>query len=803
MKIKAKENNMGLDPELLKKLLDTFRNELDENIQAITDALLTLEKKPETKARDELIQTVFRSAHNIKGAARSVELTDIADISHGLEDLFSALQQKGLEASSEIIDLSLDTLDKMHEAMQCNNESKTLSFDKKSLLDKLAQAIDTSGGDDSEKKKPKNENIKSTKDTLTTKEKGGIKNKAEKKTAEEASAAPKPSDSDTQTTTVAEDKPEEKPEKQSSSQASLAADFVKVNIEKITQVTALSDELQSAKIELNYYFKEMQKMREQTEEMHQLWYKLHSLSHQKKSGYSEESISIISLGLDMNAELSKFSSKMTQYLHNTDIHLGFISTALQDDVRNMRLVPAATVLQPMKRTIRDIAKELEKKVEVDITGDEVEVDRAILDLARPPLIHLIRNAIDHGIEGAETRKTKNKDAIGKINIKLESSAGEIAIKVSDDGAGIDENKVAEIAVNKHIITPEERKNLSKSQILDFIFMPSFSTKDIITDISGRGVGLDVVRTNMQSAKGNVVLDTEIGKGSTFTLTLPLTLLTDRGMLFGIKKKVFAIPTNAVKRVLEVAIKDIQAIEGGQAILLDKTPIPLRSLAETLDIDHQTHETGSISVIIVSRGHTEVAFQVDEVLGEREIVVKPLNYPLQSVKNVSGAALSGRGDIVIVLNPSDLIESALNNHHTIDFNSSSEKQKSQGLNASNKNVCILVADDSITTRTLETNVLQSNDYQVTSVVNGKKAFDLLKQQKFDLVITDVEMPVMNGFELTEAIKSDKALKKIPVIIVTSKASDEDKKRGVAAGANAYIVKSEFETKTLLDTVEQLL
>ena len=434
----------------------------------------------------------------------------------------------------------------------------------------------------------------------------------------------------------------------------------------------------------------------------------------------------------------------------------------------------------------------------EISGDEIEIDRVVLDGIHDPLIHLLRNALDHGIESPQQRTAKGKPAEGKLRVSVSSEGSQAVMTVQDDGDGISVERIAASARKKKIISEAELAAMGRDDILGLIFRPGFTSKEIITNISGRGVVLDVVVANLRKLEGSVQVETDEGKGTRFILRLPITLATDHGVLVRSGGSVFAIPTSAVDRIMDIRPEQILEVEASHAILYNGRTIPLRDMATTLQLEARERiNQKMLPVVIIAKGWDSVAFLVDEIIGEREIVVKPFRPPLLAVRNVTGGTLTGSGEVIMVLNPSDLVDSAMHGNLA--------HMRSPGDEADIEKVPqVLVVDDSITTRTLEKSILEHAGYKVTVAVDGKQAWDILQMEHdFSLVISDVEMPLMNGFELTELIKQSELLKHLPVIIVTSLAKEADRRRGIEVGADAYIVKGQFETKILLDVVKQLI
>jgi len=755
---------MDLDPKLFQQLVDAFKVELEEQLQIITDGLLQLEKKRQgAEVRRQTLDNVFRAAHNIKGAAKGVGVEAVSTISHALESLLSALRQTGRKPSPQHVDLSLEAVDQMRTAMRAFVDGEGDASQPGNLLGRLEQASTT---------------ITDTKPPMEP---------------ESRTSKPPPKTDDNT------DTPPKETARKGGGGAVVVGEVVRVATEKLERVGALAEELQVAKIEMEDHFTGIQQLRNETDQLAQLWRQ--SFHHVKRAGMDALPVEIRRLltnSMDGINELNVAVRHMYTHMRGTTTQLGYVSTALQDDVRKLRMVPATTVLQPLARTVRDIARQYGKEVSLEITGDELELDRLVLEGIRDPLLHLARNAIDHGIEDAGVRAQRGKPAEGTMRIKLQAEGGQAVIQVEDDGAGMDPQVIAAAAVKKGLVSSSDVEGMGRQELLELIFRPGFSTKEIITDLSGRGVGLDVVLTNLKMLKGNLSIDTEPGQGTTFTLRLPFTLAAEHGLLVRCGGKLLAIPVTSLERIMEVTPQEVVNVEGSQALRINEQPVLLRELATVLEMPAtEPLFPDKLFVVVVSKGWRTIALIVDEIVGEREIVIKPLKPPLMAVRNVAGATLTGTGEVIMVLNPSDLVESALHASAHLRLPVLSVTK------AKAKAKQILVVDDSITTRTLERNILEAHGYTVTVAVDGKEAWDVLQTKEFDLLVTDIEMPVMDGFELTQQVKQNEKFKGLPVIIVTSRATDADKQRGIDVGADAYIVKSHFETKALLDVVKQLI
>ncbi len=771
-------DNGDFDPETLKLLRDTFRSELEERLQVITEELLRLEKGVENETRQETLNTIFREAHSIKGAARGVGLESIGTIAHSLESMFIGLKQDNAIPRPENIDLCLEALDRMRGAYNAFSTGTPADFDEKAFCSRLQQVAAS--------EKNQLSALPSPSVQMPPLEDEGVIGAEESDTVQ------------AQTADV-ERNGHPSPVSGKTAQAKGGTDFIRITVDKLERITALSEELQVAKLETEDHFSDMQSLRAGIDQLAKTISGFQSLARRNSNAsLLDEMKNIVERYSNNVMDIKSTVYRLHKAMRSVVNNLNSISSSLQSDTRMLRLVPVSTLLKPSLRTARDIARELGKRVDVAITGGEIEIDRVVLESIRDPLNHLLRNAIDHGIETPELRRKANKSEEGRVTLSICSEGSQIFICLEDDGQGVQVEKVKSIALRKNLYTPAELQGMSREDVLDIIFHPGFSTKEIITDISGRGYGLDVVRTNLQKIKGSVRIETAEGKGSKFILRFPLTLSTEHGLLVRACGQIFTIQTASIERALEISRDDVVEVEASHTILFHGQPIPFRYLAETLEMDIiEPGPKAKWPVVIVSKGRRVVAFLVEEILGDREIVIKQLQPPLYSVRNVAGATMTGSGTIVLALNAGDLVDAALlpgkRTRLLAKDTAVAEKIPPQ----------ILVVDDSITSRTLIRSVLENNGYVVTTAVNGKDALQILRTKSFGLVVTDVQMPVMDGFELTKHIKEQEKIKETPVIIVSSLASEAYKKRGAEVGADAYIVKGQFESKTLLSVVKQLV
>lgn len=433
-----------------------------------------------------------------------------------------------------------------------------------------------------------------------------------------------------------------------------------------------------------------------------------------------------------------------------------------------------------------------------VSGDDIRIDKRILEELKAPLIHLLRNSIDHGIESEERRRAKGKSAPGSIRLDISiGTDNRIQVRISDDGGGIDIAQVRKKAVKEELLSAEEAASLDERSALELIFHSGLSTSNIITDISGRGVGLSVVRENIQSLGGEIEVRTEKDAGTEFLLSLPVSLSNARGVLVRSAGRMYIVPLQYVERGIMVHREDFSMLDGRTVMEYSDRNVTVHRLENILQMPSGNRmEEGTQAILLMLQlGGDMIGLEVDEVLWEQDVVVKPLPAPVSRVRTIAGASLLGTGELVPVLHIQDVFESARRGQSTAPPDRTSDDDR--------KRRNLLVVDDSITSRVLLHDILLSSGYSVRTAVDGIDALTCLREEEFHLIVSDVEMPRMNGFELTESIRRDEKLAEMPVVLVTGLESKEDRERGFDVGANAYIIKSSFDQSNLLGVIARLL
>jgi two-component system chemotaxis sensor kinase CheA len=743
------------EQELLQKLLATFKDEARDHIHAISSGLAALEKSPSDPEQMAIIERMFREAHSLKGAARAVNIEKIESVCQSLESLFASLKSRESVVSKNLLDRLYRSIDSLSSLLssQLGSPPQDQKHD--------AETVAVSPFDS---------------------------------TADVNAASPPTPSGPTQETTVTRNLVDERPQ---------LSETLRVSIAKLDSLFRQTEELLPLKVSIAQRILDLREIEELVAQSEREWSSARPLAHSlRRSSRNGDS------SLDKGEKLQTFLDNNVRSLAHVRGKLALLVSNLSNDrrsldrkfddlvqdVRRVSMVPFSVLLEAFPKLVRDLCRDCGKDAELVVTGADLEVERRVIEELKDPLIHLLRNAIDHGIEIPEKRRERGKGARAKITINVAPKNGDkVEISVSDDGAGIESEKVLAAAARFGSTYSSKLSMGGKQQALDAIFESGVSTSPMITEVSGRGLGLAIVREKVEKIGGSVAVETQPGVGTIFRLIVPLLLARFRGVTVRVCESQFVLPTAYIHRVLRIDREDVRTAENRETIRFEESVISAVRLGDVLGVvSNGTWDSRSKQpALILGIAGERIAFFVDEVLEEREILVSSLGQQLLNVQNVAGATIVGSGKVLPVLNVTDLMRSAVNMEAPMAPELESEVKS------------VLVAEDSITTRTMLKHILQSAGYKVTTAVDGAEALHLLEREGFDLLVSDVDMPRMNGLELISKIRSNKQISRLPVVLVTALNSIDDRERGLNAGADAYITKGGFEHNSLLDVVGKLL
>ncbi|MDI6711910.1 MAG: response regulator [Anaerosomatales bacterium] len=768
--------------------IQKFQEEATEYLQRLNEGVITLEGDPKNR---ELIEQMLRDAHTLKGSSRMVGLLDISDVAHRLEDIMVKIRDGEMDFDPSMSDAFFEALDAIVFLKDNAGTDVSGQLDVPGLLERLS-AVAAGGAAD-----------------------GGTEEQAATEpAAPSAEPAPPPTPAvsepeaappqDVPAAEGQEPAPKEQPGgPQPHAEERLQTrtqQTVRIRTEQVDRLLNLVSEVVIAQIKAEQHARDLRIAQTLATDVYQTWRRVRA----SLSVEADAALTGIDDDLRMVDELvNDLRQRMTQMLKEYSDDVSRASTVvadLQEHSMAIRMLPVSTVFNAFPRAVRDLARQFKKDVELVMEGGDTELDKKVLEEINDPLIHIMRNAVDHGIEPVERRRELGKPEKGTIKLAARQEGDHIVIEISDDGAGIDPAAVKAAAIRKGYLTESEAKSMSDREATYLIFEAGFSTSPIITEISGRGVGMDVVREFIvDKLKGSLDVDSEPGRGTTFRLTIPLTLAIIRALLVRVSGQVFAIPTSSIEETLRIDPAEVIKVEGREVIRRQRRTIPLVHLRDVLGLEaSEDAEIGKLPVVTIGFSGHRMGFLVDAFVGEQQIVIKTLGSHLKHVDNVAGVTILGAGEVVPILNVPDLMANARRMTGRAGGRTAVKREKDQGPRR------VLICEDSFTTRELERSIFEAAGYVVETATDGAAGLAKLREGlKVDAVVTDVQMPNMTGFELTRAIKGDETLKEIPVIIVTSLEREEEKAEGIEAGADAYITKSVFNQDTLLDTVERLI
>lgn len=561
-----------------------------------------------------------------------------------------------------------------------------------------------------------------------------------------------------------------------------SGDTIRVDVEKLDNLVNLAGELVTNRISFDQRIQELSGLLSDVENF-----------DRRLAGLGEK------IGREVIDESENIKNKLDQLERSFSLtarRLDMVNSGLQEGIMKTRMLPLSTLFNVFPRSVRDLSKKEDKSIILEVQGGDAELDRSVLQEMEDPVMHLIRNAVTHGIERAGMRKERGKPVDGRITLSAYQQGGLVVIEVADDGNGINSDEIRKKALERNIVTEAEAEQMSRDQILQLVFTPGFTTQNTATQEAGRGVGLDVVRTNVERLKGQLEISSEPGKYAKFTIKLPLTLAIVSALMVKSCGRVFAIPLTSLEETRRITSEEIGSIETKQVMQLRERIVPLARLDELLGLRKKgVTEKKYRMVAIVRAIEKQLALVVDEFLGKHEIVIKTLGDHLAPVNNIAGSTILGTGEVSLILDIPALIETAA----TI----AGRPAAKTGLGAAREAGSILVVEDSPTFAKSERLILESAGYRVAVAGNGREALERMAREKPDLVITDIVMPVMDGLELMARMKENDLYRDIPVIVVTGKEDEAFRRKSLELGVNTYIVKSSFDQAALLDAAAELV
>ncbi|KQW40829.1 MULTISPECIES: hybrid sensor histidine kinase/response regulator [Pseudomonas] len=739
-------------------LLELFSLEAEAQVQVLSAGLLALERDP-TQA--DYLESCMRAAHSLKGAARIVGVDAGVSVAHVMEDCLVSAQERRLVLGAEHIDALLQGTDLLTRIATPGNSVGAPDIDAYVAL--MGRLLDPNA--------PQAPAVASP----------SVETPVEPLPIELPEVEPPP---------ATEPAPKRKRVTEGGERV------LRVTAERLNSLLDLSSKSLVETQRLKPWLATMQRLKRQQstglralEELN-VHLKDHALSLQAQEALGDARRLLAEtqqLLAQKTAELDEFAWQASQR-----------AQVLYDTALACRMRPFADVLSGQARMVRDLGRSLGKQVRLEIEGEKTQVDRDVLEKLEAPLTHLLRNAVDHGIESPEQRILAGKPAEGLIRLRASHQAGLLVLELADDGAGVDLERVRRSIVERGLSPEQTAASLSEEELLTFLFLPGFSLRDKVTEVSGRGVGLDAVQHMVRQLRGAVVLEQTAGEGSRFHLEVPLTLSVVRSLVVEVGDEAYAFPLAHIERMCDLAPEDIVQVEGRQHFWHEGRHIGLVAASQLLNRPATQGSGQTLKVVVIRERETIYGVAVERFIGERTLVVLPLDERLGKVQDISAGALLDDGSVVLIVDVEDLLRSV---DKLLDTGRLERIARQNQAQAPRKR--ILVVDDSLTVRELQRKLLLNRGYDVAVAVDGMDGWNALRSEDFDLLITDIDMPRMDGIELVSLLRRDNRLQSLPVMVVSYKDREEDRRRGLDAGADYYLAKASFHDDALLDAVVELI
>lgn len=758
-----------------------------EHIETIEAGLLHLEKNP---ADQQQLQALLRATHSLKGDSRMLGVGDAETVTHQMEDLLSEVEQGDRVLSSGLCDrlyFGLDAVRKIAHTAVTGEQTDVSVFhvmaqlmagDDADIPSGPAATLDIIQGDETVEIDPAATLIQVAEET-------------EPDLAAELNQLLKQSPSD-----QGQSKPAE-----TSTTSPYQVDTVRVEAAKLDQLMTQASELAVTKLRIAQRLGEVEQLatlREQwTTDLQAQQLSLTPLKQQLSAADAMLVDQVLQVHQQRLSALSFQIENLKAQVGEDSTRLDITANQLEVGIRNLRMLPVAGLFQLFPRMVRDLAKQQHKQIELVLEGTDTLADKNILEQMQAPLTHLVRNAIDHGIETTAERMAMGKPETATLRLRAYQLGSSIAIELTDDGRGLELTKIQETAIRRGLHTEAELARMTTSQVQSLIFAPGFSTRTQVTEISGRGVGLDVVRANVERLQGTIQVRSIPSQGCTFQLTLSSSLTTTAVLIVEVNQHPYAIPLEYVDKMISVTPDQIFSLEGHPTITDQDQPLSVLWLSDVLELPaeqdrHETERT-NIPCVILQIGSERLGLFIDQLVDQQDIVLKPQSKLLKRIRNITGATILGNGEICMVLNPQDFLQAT----QGMDDLTLSEHLHEAVTSK------VLLVEDSIPIRTQMKRILQGAGYDVTAAVDGQEGLEKLQADRFDAVVSDVEMPNLTGLEMTAQIRQRQEYQQLPIVLVTTLAKEEDKRRGQEAGANAYLTKGDFDQTLLIETLRRLI
>lgn len=757
------------DKDFLRELLATFRTEAEEHLRDIVSNVVLLEQASKGANKD-IVERLLRTLHTLKGAARAVNLSDLEYLCHAMESVFSAMRKHEYILASDQFDLvhQASNLGKLLCGEELSGRLRNQAAMLAERLEHLGTEIAAAG-------------------TIAAPVQVTAPPEAVPAAAEPASGL----EAIEHTAAGGSEPPR--------------SDIIRVQGRNLDAIRYQAEALLSIELGLQHHISELLMLADEIAD---------ELSHDEPAARQalrerqtirtrtvarERNVRRPEQGMTASHGYDHRCRRLATSLSRTRQNFSQIRSRLMDATLDTALVPFSSALEHLPGLVRNLARSRDKTVTLNVQGDSIPIDRRVLDLIRDALIHLVTNAVDHGIENKETRLARGKPEAGTVQINiLQRGSNKVEVVVADDGAGIDVEGVIDAARKGGHLTADQLAGLGARERLELALRAGVSTRDEVTHVSGRGVGLAVVAEKIVSVGGELSIENRDGVGCSFTLRIPVRLTTLRGLVLRSANSTYVLPLSGVEEVRSLKPGDIRTVNNRETLLVRGGVVPALRLEAVLGLQHLATSTDpdAAKAVIARAGSSTFALLVDEILSEQEVLPKSLGRQLRRVRCISGATELGDGSLVPILSLEDIANFGL----AANGRAAPAGREEAGISTARR---LLVVEDSITSRLLLKHILEGAGYQVSTAVDGLDALSRLRQEHFDAVVSDVEMPRMDGLALTQRIRDNPKTEEIPVILVTSLQSAEEKERGLRAGADAYVVKGSFDQDNLLKTISRLL